>query len=96
MRLILLRGNVPINFPPLRRGGQGGGGVHAWDIVNGFPLSQSRDNAGGRRPFERPVVGCARITPPGPPLRKGRKRSNKTGIDSIKRQDQLFTAPPPG
>ncbi len=23
MRLILLRGKVPINFPPLRRGGQG-------------------------------------------------------------------------
>ena len=87
MRLILLRGKVPINFPPLR-GGVRGRGVHASDIVNGFPLSQSRDKAAGRRPFERPVVGRAKITPPAPPSQRGERNRGARGCATNRRRMQ--------
>ncbi len=73
----------PSISPPCE-GGVRGRGVHASDIVNGFPLSQSRDKAAGRRPFERPVVGRAKITPPAPPSQRGeRNRGAHEGAQRI-------------
>ncbi len=53
------------------------GAVETWGrayLGDGFePRSKSRDEAGGKRPYERRVIGCATTTPPGPPLARGEK-----------------------
>ncbi len=66
--------HVAKRFPPLRRGGRGGGGAHLGDrdcACRSLAIGPSGGEADRRGTPAHPVIGRAETTPPNPPFARG-------------------------